>query len=338
MSTYRAVEVTGSRKFKLVTRELQQPRAGHVRINVESCGVCHSDALAVEGLRADPSQSVVPGHEIVGVIDAVGDGVTGWQVGERVGVGYLGGHCGQCERCRRGDFTGCTDQPQMGTTVDGGYAEVTFARASGLVRIPAGMNPVEAAPLLCAGITVFKALQQIDSRPGALVAVQGIGGLGHLGLQYAGKLGYRVAAIARGTDKADLARRLGADHYIDSSSEDPGAALQKLGGAAAIIATAANGASMSPLVAGLEPGGGMVVVGISMDPFSVSTVDLAVQNRTIRGSFVGTSIENEDGLAFSERHGVRAMIETMPLTDAPKAYDHMMSGQARFRVVLDLTS
>ncbi|MFC7647420.1 alcohol dehydrogenase catalytic domain-containing protein [Streptosporangium lutulentum] len=253
MSTYRAVEVTGSRKFKLVTRELQQPRAGHVRINVESCGVCHSDALAVEGLRADPSQSVVPGHEIVGVIDAVGDGVTGWQVGERVGVGYLGGHCGQCERCSAGRFhrlyRPAPDGDHRGRWIRGGH----LRQGQRARPHPGGHEPRRGGAAPVRRITVFKALQQIDSRPGALVAVQGIGGLGHLGLQYAGKLGYRVAAIARGTDKADLARRLGADHYIDSSSEDPGAALQKLGGAAAIIATAANGASMSPLVAASNP-------------------------------------------------------------------------------------
>jgi propanol-preferring alcohol dehydrogenase len=338
MSTYRAFEVTGSRKFELVVRELKQPLAGHVRINVETCGVCHTDVLAVEGLRADPNQPIVPGHEIVGVIDAIGDGVTGWQVGDRVGVGFLGGHCGQCDHCRRGDFVNCIDQPQMGTNVDGGYAEVVFARASGLVRVPEGMTSIEASPLLCAGLTTFKALQQVGGSAGALVAVQGIGGLGHLGLQYAAKLGYRVAAIARGTDKAVLAAQLGADHYIDSSSEDPGAALQRLGGAAAIIATAANGASMTPLVAGLAPRGRMVVVGAAADPISVNTTDLIFGNRTLSGTLTGTSIENEDNLAFSKHQGVRPMTEIMPLADAPKAYERMLSGQARFRVVLDLTA
>jgi propanol-preferring alcohol dehydrogenase len=338
MSTYRAFEVTGSRKFELVVRELRQPPAGHVRLTVESCGVCHSDVLAVEGLRADPSRPIVPGHEIVGVIDAVGEGVKAWQVGDRVGVGYLGGHCGECEHCRRGDFVNCADQPQIGTDVDGGYAEVAFARASGLVRIPEGMAAVEASPLLCAGLTTFKALQQIDGPAGALVAVQGIGGLGHLGLQYADRLGYRVAAIARGTDKAALAAELGADHYIDSACEDPGAALQKLGGAAAIIATAASGGSMSPLVAGLAPRGRMVVVGAAPDPISVNTADLIFGTRTLSGSLTGTSIENEDNLAFSERHGIHPMTETMPMAEAPKAYERMMSGHARFRVVLDMTA
>src|SRR5882757_10754437 len=280
MPTYRAFEVTGTRQFSLVERELGEPPPGQVRLRVESCGVCHSDVLAVDGLRADPSRPIVPGHEIVGVIDAVGAGVTAWQAGDRVGVGYLGGQDNVCDFCRRGDFVNCTDQPWTGTTVDGGYAEYAYARASGLVRIPDGLNPLGAAPLLCAGLTTYRALLQIDARPGALVAVQGIGGLGHLGVQYAAKLGYRVAAIARGTDKAELAAELGAHHYIDSSAEDPGTALQALGGAAAVIATASNGASMSPLVAGLAPRGRMIVVGAAPDPISVNTADLIFGTRT----------------------------------------------------------
>ncbi|GAA4573285.1 alcohol dehydrogenase catalytic domain-containing protein [Planotetraspora kaengkrachanensis] len=335
MSTYRAVEVTGSRRFALVERELTPPAPGHVRIRVESCGVCHSDVLAVEGLRADPSLPVVPGHELVGVIDAVGEGVRNWRVGERVGVGFLGGHCGECDRCRRGDFVNCTDQQRVGTDVDGGYAEVAYAKTSGLVRVPAGMDSHEAGPLLCAGLTTFKALQQVGTHPGDLVAIQGIGGLGHLGVQYAAKLGYRVAAIARGAGKAELAHQLGADHYIDSTQADPGEALVELGGAGAIIATAANGASMSALIPGLAPRGRMVVVGVATDPISVSTIDLTFGTRTISGSLTGSSIENEDNLAFSQRHGIRPMIETLPLSDAPQAYERMISGEARFRVVLD---
>jgi alcohol dehydrogenase, propanol-preferring len=335
MSTFRAFEVTGSRAFSLVTRELTDPQPGQVRVRVETCGVCHSDALAVEGMRADPSLPVVPGHEIVGVIDAVGAGVSAWQVGERVGVGFLGGHCGECESCRRGDFVNCTDQPQTGTTVDGGYAEYTFARTSGLVRVPAGLSSVDAAPLLCAGLTTFSALHQIDARPGALVAVQGIGGLGHLGLQYASRLGYRVAAIARGTDKADLAAQLGATHYIDSAAEDPGAALRALGGAAAVIATAASGSSMSPLVGGLAPRGRMIVVGAAPDPISVQTAELVFGTRSLAGSLTGSSIENEDNLAFSLAQGIRPMTEVLPLEEAPKAYARMMSGAARFRIVLE---
>ncbi|MCW2862253.1 MAG: alcohol dehydrogenase [Actinoallomurus sp.] len=338
MATYRAYQVTGTRDFAFVTRETARPPAGHVRIDVESCGVCHSDAVTIEGLRDDPTRPVVPGHEIVGVIAEVGDGVTAWQVGERVGVGYLGGHCGQCEFCRRGDFVNCTDQPAMGSTIDGGYAEVVTARASGLVRIPDGLSPIEASPLLCAGLTVYKSLARIDAHPGALVAVQGIGGLGHLAVQYAAKLGYRVVAIARGAEKAEFAARLGAAHYIDSSSDDPGAALRDLGGAQAIIATAGSGASMSPLIPGLAPRGQMIVVGIGRDPISVSTVDLVFGTRTIAGSLTGTSIENEDNLGFTVQQGVRSMNEVVPLADAPKAYERMMAGEARFRVVLDVTA
>lgn len=338
MSTYRAFQVTGSRNFELVTREVTAPPVGQVRIRVESCGVCHSDVLAAEGLRADPTRPIVPGHEIVGVIEAVGDGVTAWHVGDRVGVGYLAGHCGECESCRRGDFVNCADQEQTGTTIDGGYAEVVTARTSGLVRIPDGMPSVEASPLLCAGLTTLSALRQIDSRPGALVAVQGIGGLGHLGVQYANRLGYRVAAIARGSEKAPLATQLGADEYIDSTAEDPAEALQRLGGASAILATAASGASMTPLIRGLAPRGRLLVLGAAQDPISVSTPDLIVGTRTITGSLTGSAIDNEDNLRFSVRHDIRPLIETVSLADAPKGYERMLAGQARFRVVLDLAA
>ncbi|MFD5510674.1 alcohol dehydrogenase catalytic domain-containing protein [Streptomyces sp. NPDC127051] len=338
MSTYRAFEVTGSRKFEWVERETPEPPPGHVRLRVEACGVCHSDVLAVEGMRSDPSKPMVPGHEVVGVIDAVGPGVTTWRIGERVGVGYLNGHCGVCDFCRRGDFVNCTDQPQTGSDIDGGYAEVLVARASGLVRIPERLSTIDAAPLLCAGLTVFRALRQAAGAPGALVAVQGIGGLGHLGVQYANRLGFRVAAIARGTDKAELAERLGADHYIDSSAEDAGEALRRLGGAAAIVATAASGASMSPLVSGLAPRGRMVVLGAAPDPIQVQTSDLIFGTRTISGSLTGSSIENEDNLRFAADRDVRPMTEVMPLAQAPQAYERMMSGEARFRVVLDVAA
>ena len=336
MSTYRAYQVTGQRQFELVERESLEPQPGHVRLRVDSCGVCHSDVLAVEGMRPDPSQPVVPGHEVVGVIAAVGADVTGWKVGDRVGVGYLGGHCGVCVWCRHGDFVNCANQPWTGTTVDGGYAEVMYARASGLVRIPDGLTSVDASPLLCAGITTYNALQRLNAGPDALVAVQGIGGLGHLGLQYANKLGYRVAAIARGTDKAVLAEKLGAHHYIDSAAVDPAKALQELGGAVAIVATAASGASMSPLVAGLAPRGQLIVVGAADDPIEVSTADLIFGGRSIIGSLTGTSIENEANLQFSATHGIAPMTEVMSFEDAPAAYERMMSGGARFRVVLDM--
>ncbi|SEO48446.1 alcohol dehydrogenase catalytic domain-containing protein [Amycolatopsis saalfeldensis] len=332
MTTYRAFEVTGSRRFRLVERELAEPLPGQVRVKVEYCGACHSDVLGVEGLRAHPERPVVPGHEIVGVIDAVGAGVRAWRVGERVGIGFLAGHCGECEHCRRGDFVNCADQPQTGSDVDGGYAEYAYARTSGLARVPDGLSSVDAAPLLCAGLTTYSALGRIDARPGSLVAVQGIGGLGHLGVQYAKALGYRVAAIARGTDKAELA----ADHYIDSSAEDPGRALQALGGAAAIVATAASGASMSPLVAGLAPRGRLIVVGAAADPIEVQTSDLIFGTRTVSGSLTGSSIENEDSLAFANARGIHPMTEVLPFAEAPRAYERMLSGQARFRVVLEL--
>jgi alcohol dehydrogenase, propanol-preferring len=338
MPTYRAFQVTGQRQFELVERDVVEPDYGHVRVRVLACGVCHSDALGVEGMRPDPSLPVVPGHEIVGVVDAVGPGVTAWQVGARVGLGFLGGHCGQCTFCRRGDFVNCTDQPQPGTTADGGYAEMVYARATGLVRIPDELDRLDAAPLLCAGITVFNALRNADAPPRALVAIQGIGGLGHLGVQFAKKLGYRTVAVARGSEKAELARALGADEYIDSAATDPGAALQEMGGAAVIVATAASGASMTPLVAGLAPRGQLVVVGAANDPIALSSTDLIFGGRSIVGSLTGTPIENEDNLAFSAAHGVKPMNEVMPLDDAPKAYERMMSGAARFRVVLDVAS
>ena len=338
MSTYRAFQVTGQRQFELVERDVVDPEPGHVRVRVLSCGVCHSDFLGVEGVRPDPSRPVVPGHEIVGVVDAIGSGVTTWQVGDRVGLGFLGGHCGECAQCRRGDFVNCLNQPQPGTTEDGGYAELVYARASGLVRVPEVMNPIDAAPLLCAGITTFNALRHADAPPGAVVAIQGIGGLGHLGVQYAKQLGYHTVAIARGPEKEELARTLGADEYINSAAVDPGAALQDLGGAAVIVATAASGASMSPLVAGLAPRGQLVVVGAANDPIAVQTSDLIFGGRSIVGSLTGSSIENEDNLAFSVAHGVKPMNEVMPFEDAPKAYERMMSGAARFRVVLDIAS
>ncbi|MBS1691015.1 MAG: alcohol dehydrogenase catalytic domain-containing protein [Actinobacteria bacterium] len=336
MPTYRAFQVTGRRQFELVERPVVAPDHGHVRVRVSCCGVCHSDVLAVDGLRADPSRPVIPGHEIVGVIDAVGDGVTAWAVGDRVGVGFLGGQCNECWFCRHGDFVNCTDQPQPGTTEDGGYAEMVYARASGLVRIPDGLDAMRSAPLLCAGLTTFNALRTARPEPDALVAIQGIGGLGHLGVQYAKHLGYRVVAIARGQDKAELAKTLGADHYIDSAASDPGAALNALGGAAAIIATAASGASMSPLLAGLRPRGRLVVVGAAPDPIEVGTADLIFGGRSIVGSLTGSAADNEDNLAFSAAHGVTPMLEIMAFEDAPQAYERMMSGQARFRVVLDI--
>ncbi|MFB4284195.1 alcohol dehydrogenase catalytic domain-containing protein [Nonomuraea sp. MTCD27] len=338
-STYRAFIVTGQRQFTLVERERHEPSPGQVRIRVEACGICHTDVLAVEGLRPDPSAPIVPGHEIIGVIEALGDGVDPtWQVGDRVGVGFLGGQDNTCQACRRGDFVNCSDQPQTGTGIDGGYAEVTYARATGLVRIPPGLDALAGAPLLCAGLTMYNALISASARPGSLVAVQGIGGLGHLGIQYARALGHRVVAIARGTAKATLAAELGAHHYIDSTQTDPGAALRQLGGAAVIVATAASGASMSPLLQGLGRRGELVVVGAAPDPIQVATSDLIFGEHVVRGSLTGTAIENEDNLHFTLDHGIRSHNEVFPLSEAPKAYQHMINGDARFRAVLDPTA
>lgn len=272
------------------------------------------------------------------MIDAVGAGVRPWRVGERVGVGFLNGHCGVCDFCRRGDFVNCEDQPNTGTDIDGGYAEMMLARASGLARIPDTMDPIEAAPLLCAGLTVFSALRQIESAPGTLVAVQGIGGLGHLAVQYANRLGFRVAAIARGIEKADLATQLGADYYIDSAADDPGKALRQLGGAAAVIATAASGPSMSPLIPGLAPRGRMVVVGAGDEPIQVHTTDLIFGTRTISGCMTGSSIDNEDNLRFAQARNIHPMTEVMTLGQVPEAYKRMMSGKARFRIVLKVAA
>lgn len=334
MSTYHAWQVTGQRQFDWVERELVAPLPGHVRIKVQACGVCHSDMVAAEAMLRDPSVPLVPGHEIVGVVDAVGDGVRRHQVGDRVGVGYLGGQCHECDPCRRGDFVNCQDQPQLGTTADGGYAEYVYVRSSGVVTIPDGLDAAEAAPLLCGGLTVYNALRATQAPPRSLVAIQGLGGLGHLAVQYARGLGYRTAVVARGAEKAVLADKFGADFYIDSTDHDPGEALAALGGAAAIVATASSGASMSALVPGLAPRGKLVVVGAALDPISVSTLDLVFGSRTITGSLTGSSIDNEDNLGFSRDVEVRPMIELMPLDQAPAAYARMMAGEARMRIVL----
>jgi len=334
--TYRAMQAYPNGSFELVQRRFVDPAPGEVRITVEACGICHSDIVGVANLfGAHPEGApVVPGHEIVGRIDALGVGVTGWRVGQRVGVGFLGGPCGVCAMCRRGDYVHCLDQPTMGDARDGGYAEYVTARASGLVAVPDGLEPDTAAPLLCAGVTVFNGLRTAGLRGGDLVAVQGIGGLGHLAVQYARAMGYQVVAIARGEEKKALAEELGAHHYIDSSAGDVGAALQELGGAQAILATAASGASMSPLVAGLALYGRLVVLGAAPDPIEVDTATLVFGGRSIVGSLTGRPIENEESLAFSLAHDVKPMVEVVALEDAQEAYERMLSGAARFRMVV----
>jgi alcohol dehydrogenase, propanol-preferring len=337
MSSYKVIEVAPDGSLRPAVRELFQPPAGQVRIRVEACGICHTDSFSVQPAAPhDPGSSPrVPGHEIVGVIDAVGAGVAGWPVGQRVGVGFLGGHCGVCESCRRGNFVACTNQPLTGMTVDGGYAEVVYARASALVAIPGELTSIEAAPLLCAGFTTFNALLKANAKAGDLVAIQGIGGLGHLGIQYAAKMGLRVAAIARGTTKETLARKLGAHHYIDSAATDPGAELKQLGGAQVIVATAAAG-DVSALLTGLASGGQLVVVGASDQPVNVTPTQLVFDDVRVRGSLTGSSIENEDNLRFAVSQDVRAMTEVRPLDEAAAAFGHMLSGDARFRVVLSV--
>jgi propanol-preferring alcohol dehydrogenase len=337
MPTYRAIQVAPDGSLELTERELVDPPAGHVRINVEACGICHSDSASVHPHAAtEPGR--VPGHEVVGRIEALGEGVTRWSLGDRVGVGFLGGPCGVCDECRRGNFVNCSDQPTTGYGVDGGYAEKMIARESGLVAIPDELSSVDAAPLLCAGFTSYNGLLNANPKPGDLVAVQGIGGLGHLGLQYADKFGARVVAIARGTDKAELADQLGAEHYIDSAASNVGDELQKLGGADVALATAASGASMSALVPGMRHGGRLMVVGVSNEPITVTPMDLIFGGVTLAGSLTGTPTQNAENLRFSADRGVRALIEEAPFEDAPAAFDRMMSGAARFRMVLNFAA
>jgi D-arabinose 1-dehydrogenase-like Zn-dependent alcohol dehydrogenase len=332
--TYRAVQVSKPGKFELVERAVTAAPAGNVRIRVEACGVCHTDSITVEGGFPGLTYPRVPGHEVVGTIDALGEGVSGWKVGQRVGVGLLGGQCGRCESCRRGDFVTCPNQILSGVGHDGGYAEVMIADEQGLAAIPDEMASADAAPLLCAGVTTFNALRNSPARPGDLVAVQGIGGLGHLGVQFARRMGFRVAAIARGAEKAPIARDLGAHHYIDSRAEDPVSALQALGGARVILATASDSKSMSPLMGGLAPRGRMIVVGAGSDPIEVIPTQLVFGSRSVDGALTGSAIDNEDTLAFSMLQDVRPKIETMPLEAAAEAYGKMLRNEARFRMVL----
>ena len=334
-ATYRAIQAVAPGKLQAVDLPIAEPPPGHVRVRVEACGVCHSDVITVEGGFPGLTYPRVPGHEAIGKIDALGSGVEQWRVGQRVGIGFLGGHCGVCSRCRRGDFVNCERQPVSGVHADGGYAEVMIARANALAAIPDELSPVEAAPLLCAGLTTFNALRKSKARAGDLVAIQGVGGLGHLGIQYATHMGFEVAAIARGTEKRDLARKLGAHHYIDSSTQDPSAELQSLGGARVILATAANNQSMSALVGGLGPQGEMIIAGAGGDePIGINAVPLIFGERSIVGTLTGHSIDSEDTLAFSALRGIRAMVETLPLAKAEEAYRRMMNNEARFRIVL----
>jgi alcohol dehydrogenase, propanol-preferring len=332
-ATYRAIELSGPGKFSEVRKPLLDPSPNQVRIRVEACGVCHSDSGTVEGLFPIDWPRV-PGHEVVGRIDALGSGVQGWAVGQRVGVGFLGGFCGYCEYCRDGDLVNCRNQEYTGIHHDGGYAEVMIAKASGLMSIPDGLSSAGAAPLLCAGITTFSALRNAPAKAGELVAVLGIGGLGHLALQYARHMGFEVAAIARGTGTAELAKKLGAHHYIDSAATDAAAALQALGGAKVILITASGGKTVAATFKGLRPGGVSIALGVGPESIEVTSVDLIFATRKVEGALTGTPAVGDATLRFSALSGVSAMIETVPLDQAAAAYAKMMAGKARFRMVL----
>jgi D-arabinose 1-dehydrogenase-like Zn-dependent alcohol dehydrogenase len=335
MSKMRAVQVAqAGGPLELVERDIPEPGDGLVRIKVEACGVCHSDSLTVEGGFPGLTYPRVPGHEVIGVIDAVGPGVAGWSPGQRVGVGWNGGYCGYCEACRRGNFFVCQTFTEItGVTCDGGYADYVVARASGVARVPDGLSPEEAGPLMCAGLTTFNAIRNSGARPGDTVAILGVGGLGHLGVQFAAKMGFNTVAIARGTDKEPLARELGASHYVDTQTEDPAEALQKLGGAHVIVATVTHGEAMAAAMGGLAPRGRLMVLGAA-ESLEASPLLLIMGNRSIEGWYSGTSIDSQDTLAFSQLAGVRSMNEVYPLERAAEAYERMMSGKARFRVVL----
>jgi D-arabinose 1-dehydrogenase-like Zn-dependent alcohol dehydrogenase len=336
MAVMRVAQVSRPKgPFEIVERPIPQPGAGSVRIRVHACGICHSDSLIKEGAFPGLGYPRVPGHEVAGVIDAVGPGVAGWETGQKVGVGWNGGYCGYCDHCRRGQFFACVRGQVTGLTFDGGYGEYMVAPASAVALMPADLPPVEAAPLMCAGLTTFNALRNSGARPGDVVAVLGLGGLGHLGVQYAAKMGFHTIGIARGRDKEPLARRLGASLYIDSQAQDPAAELLKLGGAKVILATATSGEAMSAVQDGLAVNGTLLVVGAA-ESLQVSPMSLLMGCRSVKGWYSGTSIDSQDTLAFSVRTGVRPMNETYPLDRVSEAYDHMMSGKARFRVVLTI--
>ena len=337
MAKMKAVQVPKpGADFEIVEREIPQLGPGQVRIRVQACGVCHSDQVTKDGVFPGISYPRVPGHEVAGVIDEVGAGVTTWKNGERVGVGWYGGHDGTCLSCRRGDFGNCVSAIVSGVSYDGGYQEYMVAPVEALAHMPESLDAAEAAPLMCAGITTFNALRHAGGLPSDLVAIQGIGGLGHLGIQFAKKFGYRVAAIGRGPGNAALARKLGADVYIDSVATDPAAELNKLGGASVILATAPSGKSMSALIDGLAPSGSLVVIGVSADPIEVFPAQLVLQQKRIQGWYSGIATDSEDTLRFAEMIGVRPMIEKYPLAKAAEAYARMMSGKAEFRVVLTM--
>lgn len=320
-------------KFEVVERPIPEAAPGTARIKVAACGICHSDSLVKEGLWPGLQYPRVPGHEVAGTIDAIGAGVTGLAPGQRVGVGWHGGYCGRCEQCRRGNLFACETQQVTGISFDGGYGEYMIAPVSAVARFPDGLPPADAAPLLCAGLTTFNALRNSGARPGDVVAVLGVGGLGHLAVQYAAKAGFNVVAIARGKDKEPLARQLGASLYVDSQTQDPAAELLKLGGASVILSTVTAGETMSAVQGGLAVNGKLLLIGVA-ESMRVSPLVLIPGNRSVKGWYSGTAIDSQDTLAFSARTGVRSMNESIPLERVSEGYDRMMSGKARFRMVL----
>jgi D-arabinose 1-dehydrogenase-like Zn-dependent alcohol dehydrogenase len=333
----RAIQVSRRNgPLETVEREIPQPPANTVRIKVEACGICHTDAVVVQGLLPGIQYPRVPGHEVAGVVDALGAGVTGWKVGQRVGVGYNGGYDGTCEACRRGDFVACTSAQVTGATFDGGYAEYMIAPTSALARLPSELAATDAGPLMCAGVTTFNGLRSSGARPGDIVAVLGIGGLGHLAIQYAAKMGMRTIALGRGKDKEALARKLGAWRYIDGKTEDTVAELGKLGGARFIVATTTNSRAMSAVIPGLSFAGKLLMMGVPLEPLDVSPFELFAGRRSIVGVNTGTAMDSQDAAEFSVQAGVRPMTEVFPFAEAAKAYERMLSGDARFRVVLDM--
>ena len=337
MAKMKAVQVPKpGADFQIVERDVPQPQAGEVRIRVQVCGICHSDMLVKQGGFPGQQYPRVPGHEVVGIVDEVGAGVTEWKKGDRVGVGWHGGHCFVCDSCRRGDFVTCQNEAITGITRDGGYAQYMLARHEAIALVPAGLDSADAGPLMCAGITTFNALRNAGARPGDLVGVQGIGGLGHLGIQYAAKSGYRVVAIGRGPENASLAKKLGAFAYVDSKATPVADELKKLGGVKVLLATAPNAKAMAETIEGLAVGGKLLVVGAPFEPMEVSVFSLLLTRRGIQGWPSGTARDSQDTLEFSEFTGVRPMIEKYPLENVKEAYERMESGKAQFRVVLTM--
>ncbi|MGE5196831.1 MAG: alcohol dehydrogenase [Anaerolineae bacterium] len=335
MAKMRAVQVERPKgPFQIVEREIPKPGAGAVRIKIQACGICHSDSFTKEGTYPGIKYPRVPGHEVAGLIDALGEDVVGWSVGQKVGVGWNGGYCGHCESCRRGDFITCLNLQISGVTYDGGYADYMIAPTQALARIPQELSALEAGPLMCAGVTTYNPLRNSHARPGDLVSILGIGGLGHLGIQFAAKMGFNTVAIARGNEKEPLARKLGARHYIDSQAQDPAVELAKLGGAKIVLATVTNAHAMSAVIGGLSVNGKLVIVGAAGEPLEILPLSLIRGRRSIMGWPSGAPIDSQDTMSFSALAGVRSMNETFPLERAAEAYDLMMSGKARFRVVL----